>query len=428
MPGFSYNLFNMNKVLIVEASESDRRLMAGLLVKSGYEPIAVESMEAAKEEVMKLPPGAVIVAGLRFSGGTARELVNWLKTENKNFPVIAIVERLGDTDATDVMEDHGAVAVVQRAAIDKRLPELMKKYVRDVEDVIFAKGGLIHRQSKEFCEIERTIRQIAATDVNVVIVGESGMGKEMIALEIYRQSNRFGNALKELEAGSAALVGKDNPESGRSKTYNRIKGYFNDTNGGTIIIKNVHLLDFEKQSVLLHILSEEHPDVRVICTAEPELLEMVREKTFRPTLFYYLRQLDINVPPLRHLKEDIPIIADYYLQGYATDKGEPPKRLSASAIKLLRQHSWPGNIRELKVAVLLAAQNVKGPVINANDLTICQATPIMKETLLLRDENEERRRIEDAMIQAQGNKTLAAKLLGIDRKTLFYKLKNYGMS
>lgn len=113
----------MNKVLIVEASESDRRLMAGLLVKSGYEPIAVESMEAAKEEVMKLPPGAVIVAGLRFSGGTARELVNWLKTENKNFPVIAIVERLGDTDATDVMEDHGAVAVVQRAAIDKRLPE-----------------------------------------------------------------------------------------------------------------------------------------------------------------------------------------------------------------------------------------------------------------------------------------------------------------
>ena len=154
---------------------------------------------------------------------------------------------------------------------------------------------------------------------------------------------------------------------------------------------------------------------------------MVREKTFRPTLFYYLRQLDINVPPLRHLKEDIPIIADYYLQGYATDKGEPPKRLSASTIKLLRQHSWPGNIRELKVAVLLAAQNVKGPVINANDLTICQATPIMKETLLLRDENEERRRIEDAMIQAQGIKAQAAKLLGIDRKTLSYKMRNYGM-
>ncbi len=83
---------------------------------------------------------------------------------------MAIVERLGDTDATDVMEDHGAVSVIQRPAIDKRLPELMKKYVRDVDDVIFAKGGLIHRQSKEFCEIEKAIHQIASTDVNVVII------------------------------------------------------------------------------------------------------------------------------------------------------------------------------------------------------------------------------------------------------------------
>jgi len=83
---------------------------------------------------------------------------------------VAIVERLGDTDATDVMEDHGAVSVIQRPAIDKRLPELMKKYVRDVDDVIFAKGGLIHRQSKEFCEIEKAIHQIASTDVNVVII------------------------------------------------------------------------------------------------------------------------------------------------------------------------------------------------------------------------------------------------------------------
>lgn len=417
----------MNKILIVDASESDRRLMAGLLVKSGYEPIAVETMEAAKDEVAKLPPGAAIVAGLRFSGGTAKELVNWLKAEKKDFPVIAIVERLGDTDATDVMEDHGAVSVVQRPAIDKRLPELMKKYVRDVDDVIFAKGGLIHRQSKEFCEIEKAIRQIASTDVNVVIIGESGMGKEMIAFEIYRLSNRSGNALMEIEAGSAALVGKDNPESGRSKTYNRIKGYFNNTKGGTIIIKNIHLLDFEKQSVLLHILSEEHPDVRVICTAEPELLEMVREKSFRPTLFYYLRELDIYVPSLRLVKVDIPTIADYYLQNLASEKGEPPKRLSASAVKLLKQHSWPGNIRELKVAIILAAHNVEGSVINADDLTICHATPIMKETLLLRDENEERRRIEDAMSQAQGVKAQAAKLLGIDRKTLSYKLKNYGM-
>ena len=93
----------MNKILIVDASESDRRLMSGLLVKHGYEPIAVETMEAAKDEVAKLPPGAVIVAGLKFHGGTAKELINWLKEENKDLLVVAIVEHLGDTDVTDVM-------------------------------------------------------------------------------------------------------------------------------------------------------------------------------------------------------------------------------------------------------------------------------------------------------------------------------------
>ncbi|RXE61711.1 response regulator, partial [Muribaculaceae bacterium Isolate-001 (NCI)] len=88
----------MNKVLIVDASESDRRLMAGLLVKSGYEPIAVETMEAAKDEVAKLPPGAVIVAAMKFVRGTAQELINWQKTEGYGFPVVAIVDNLNPLD------------------------------------------------------------------------------------------------------------------------------------------------------------------------------------------------------------------------------------------------------------------------------------------------------------------------------------------
>lgn len=415
----------MNKILIINASDSDRRLMSGLLAKAGYEPIAVDTMEAAKEEVEKLPPGAVVVAGLKFRGGTARELIDWRKSSDLSYQVIAIVDNLNGSELLEVMRDRGAVDVVQRSAIDKQLCDVVSKYVHNIDYPLSMSEELIHRTSSGFTRIENSIRQIAPTDGNIVIIGESGVGKEKIALEVFRLSRRSGKPLKELDAGSAALVGKDNPMSGRDKTYNRIKGYFNDTKGGTIIIKNVHLLDFEKQSVLLHILSEEHPDVRVICTAESELFDMVREKSFRPTLFYYLRQLDINVPPLRRLKEDIPTLVDYYLRKHAQEKDEEPKHLSASAIKLLKQHSWPGNVRELKIAVLLAAQNTKGPVINADDLTICQATPIMKETLLLRDENEERRRIEDAMTQTEGNKTQAAKLLGIDRKTLSYKLRNF---
>ncbi len=415
----------MNKVLIVEASESDRRLMSGLLVKHGYEPIAVETMEAAKEEVEKLPPGAVIVTAMKFTGGTARDLINWQKNEGYKFPVIAIVDNLNPSDLLDLMHS-GITDVIQRPAIDKQIVETVGKHVRDI-DVPTADDLLINRPSKEFQRIEREITRIASADANVIIFGESGMGKEQIAREIFRQSARTDKPLIVIEAGGAALVGEHKPGSEKSEMYNRIGGYFKKAAGGTIILKNVHLLNFDKQSVVLHILNEDHPDVRVICTAEPELLELVREKKFRPTLFYLLRQLDVNVPPLRRLKEDLPAIVDYYLMRYSQEKKEDPKHLSASAMKLLRQHSWPGNIRELEVAILLAAQHVEGMVIRADDLTICQATPIMKETLLLRDENEERRRIEDAMIQAQGIKAQAAKLLGIDRKTLSYKMRNYGM-
>lgn len=111
----------MNKVLIVDTSDSDRRLMSSLLVKPGYEPIAVESMEAAKEEVAKLPPGAVIVADYKLPDGSAKELVNWLKSGKHYIPVIAIVNNRTCPEATDVMESHGAVAVIQRPAIDKPL-------------------------------------------------------------------------------------------------------------------------------------------------------------------------------------------------------------------------------------------------------------------------------------------------------------------
>ena len=415
----------MNKVLIVEASESDRRLMSGLLVKHGYEPITVETMEAAKDEVEKLPPGAVIVTAMKFTGGTAQDLINWQKSEGYKFPVIAIVDNLNQSELLDLIHS-GITDVIQRPAIDKQIVETVGKHVRDI-DVPTADDLLINRPSKEFQRIEREITRIASADANVIIFGESGMGKEQIAREIFRQSARTDKPLIVIEAGGAALVGEHKPGSGKSEMYNRIGGYFKKAAGGTIILKNVHLLNFDKQSVVLHILNEDHPDVRVICTAEPELLELVREKKFRPTLFYLLRQLDVNVPPLRRLKEDLPAIVDYYLMRYSQEKKEDPKHLSASAMKLLRQHSWPGNIRELEVAILLAAQHVEGMVIRADDLTICQATPIMKETLLLRDENEERRRIEDAMIQAQGIKAQAAKLLGIDRKTLSYKMRNYGM-
>ncbi len=417
----------MNKILIVEASISDCRLMSGLLTRAGYEPIAVDKMEATKEEVAKLPPGAVVVTAMKFDHGTAQELINWQKHEGYKFPVIAIVDNMNAVDLLSVMRDGGAVDVIQRPAIDKQLIETVGKYAKPESVVIQLDNALIPRRSEKFKEIEQSIGRIAQTNANCIIFGESGMGKEQIARQIYLQSSRTQKPITVIEAGGAELVGLHDPKSDRNEMYNRIKSYFQNAAGGTIILKNIQLLNFEKQSVFLHILSEEHPDVRVICTAEPELLKMVSEKRFRPNLFYILRQVDIPVPPLREVTEDIESLSDYFLTLYANKTKQDRKRLDVSAIKALKLHQWPGNVRELKDAILFAAFHTPDDVITASALNFSQSEPEPDTSLRLQEPEREKAKIIAALRQSNGNKTQTAKLLGIDRSTLRYKLKQFGL-
>ncbi len=229
----------MKTILIVDTSESDRRLMAGLLVKSGYEPIAVETMEAAKDEVAKLPPGAVIVTAIKFVRGTAQELINWQKTEGYGFPVVSIVDNLNPLDIADVMKDGGAVNIIQRPAMDKQLVETVGRYARPGRTMLLLHDELIPRQSEAFAVIERAIRNIAATDVNAVIFGECGSGKEQIAKEIYRLSSRSQKPCIVIEAGGAALVGNHDPANLRSEVLNRMEGYFKIAKTAVVVVTKI---------------------------------------------------------------------------------------------------------------------------------------------------------------------------------------------
>lgn len=417
----------MNRVLIVDASTSDYRIMAGLLTKAGYDPVTAEDFDAAKEEVAKLPPGAVVVAAMKFTRGTAQELINWQKREGYKFPVIAVVENLNGLDTIEVLQDHGAVAVVQRRAIDKQLVETVGKYAKPENVVLQLDNTLIPRSGKQFKAIEKSIAEIAATNAHCIIFGECGTGKEQIARQIYLQSSRTQKPIIMLEAGGAALVGKHAPESDRSEIYDRIEGYFREAKGGTIIVKNIQLLTFEKQSVLLHILEQEHPDVRLICTANSSLLKMVAEETFRDNLFFTLRQTSINVPPLRETTGDIPDIADYLLSKYARKKQQPKKRLDASAVKALKLHPWPGNIRELKDVVLFAAFHADSDTISDCDLKFDTAQPDTTEDLTHRNPKAEKERILKAFNRA-GTWRGAAKLLNISEKTLIQLRKKHGIN
>ena len=414
----------MNKVLIVDASSSDSRIMAGLLTKAGYSPVVAENLDAAKEAVAQLPPGAVVVTAMKFARGTAQELINWQKREGYKFPVLAVVDNLNPLEIADVMKDGGAVNIIQRAALDKQLVEVVGNYAKPESIVIQLDNALIPRRSAKFKEIEQSIGRIAQTNANCIIFGESGMGKEQIAREIYLQSSRTQKPITIIEAGGAELVGLHDPTSDRNEMYNRIKSYFQNANGGTIILKNIQLLNFEKQSVFLHILSEEHPDVRMICTANSTLMKMLAEEDFRDNLFYMLRQSGITVPPLREMTEDIPDIADYLLTAYSQKTSQVKKRLDASAIKALKLYPWPGNIRELKDTVLMAAFHAAGDTISAYDLVFSDILPENAEDLTHRSPKAERDRIIRAYIRA-GTWRGAAKLLDVSEKTLIQLRKKH---
>ena len=418
----------MNKILIVDASASDYRVMSSLLSKAGYDPIGVDSIEAGKVEAAKLPPGAVIVTAMRLSDGTAREFINWLKTEGFGFPIIVIVENLDPLDIVGVMSGGGATDIIQRRALDKQMVETVEKYAKPEHVVLTLDNQLLPRKSEVWQKIEEKITAIAATNANAIIFGECGSGKEQVAHQIYLNSSREQKPHTVIEAGSAAFIGLHDPASERSELYNRIKSYFHKAAGGTIILKNVHLLSFEKQSVLLHILETEHPDVRVICTAEPELMKMVTEKTFRPNLFYILRQSDISVPSLKETTEDIPEIADFFLKRYAAQTGKPRKHLDASAIKALKLYPWPGNVRELKDIVLFAVIHAKGDTITAADISFNLSDASLIEDLHMSQQALEKYKIEDALTRTGWIKSQAAKLLKISRTTLDYKIKQYGLS
>lgn len=326
-----------------------------------------------------------------------------------------------------MLSDGGTVNVIQGAAIDKQLVETVAIYAKPENIVLQLGNSLIPRSSKAFREIELSIERVAATNANCIIFGESGMGKEQIARQIYLQSSRTQKPLIVLEAGGAALVGRHDPESDRSEMYNRIEGYFQEAKGGTLVIKNIQLLTFEKQSVLLHILEQEHPDVRIICTANSSLLKMVTDETFRDNLFFILRQTSIAVPPLRETTEDISDIADYLLTKYAQKKQQMKKRLDASAIKELKLHPWPGNIRELKDTVLFAAFHAAGDTISADNLKFDSAIPATAEDLAHRNPHADKERILKAYNRA-GTWRGAAKLLCISERALLNLRKKHGIN
>lgn len=171
----------MKTILILDSTLSDNKVPVSQLVRKGYEFVVADCLTTGEEEVKKLPPGAVIVAAAKFCGGTARELINWMKTEGYKFPVIAIVDNLNPMELIELMRDWGAINIIQRGAIDKQLIEMVDLYASSENIMFILDNTLIPRKSADFRGIEQSIEKIGATNANVIIFGEIGMGREQVA-------------------------------------------------------------------------------------------------------------------------------------------------------------------------------------------------------------------------------------------------------
>jgi DNA-binding NtrC family response regulator len=298
-------------------------------------------------------------------------------------------------------------------------------------------------QSPPMLKLFETIADVARSDATVLITGETGTGKELVARAIHANSPRCYSPFIAVNCGAfteslleSELFGHEKGAFTDAK-YTK-KGRLEMANAGTLFLDEVGDISMKMQIDLLRVLETHefsrvggtmplHSDFRVIAATHQDLKESIRNRTFRQDLFYRLNVIHLEVPPLRERQEDIPLLAQHFLRRYATETGKKIDSIHPEALEAMRRYEWPGNVRELENAIERAVVVGKGRQIKPGDLPFCHATNVPEVMSNLSLEEVERRYIAQVLISENGNITNAAKVLGINRTTLYYKIKRYGL-
>jgi len=280
---------------------------------------------------------------------------------------------------------------------------------------------------------------VAPTEATVLVSGESGTGKELVARAIHAASPRRYNPLVVIHCGALAETLLESELFGHEKgaftgAQYRRKGSFEIAEGGTAFLDEIGDISLKTQTDLLRVLQEReitrvggnhpiHVDFRCIAATNRNLETLVEEGKFRPDLYYRLNVFQIHLPPLRDRRDDIPLLADHFVRKFAASMNKRIDGVSAAAMNLLTQHDWPGNVRELENAVERAMVVTQGPQLADRDFALrANQTEAAPRSL----EDVERAHILSMLDQCNGNQTMAATILNIDRVTLHNKLKKYG--
>ncbi len=446
------------KIFVFDDDADSLASVAAALRRDGFD---VHPFGDPREGLARLAAegGDVVLTDLRMPGLTGMDVIRRVAGDNPGVPVV-VLTAFGTVESAVEAVRAGAsdylmkpVGIPQlRAAVFKAVKErAMRREIAQLRAEVDKKYGIegIVGSSRAMEELFRKIRLVAPTRMNVLVQGESGTGKELVARAIHALSPRQGRRFIPLNCAALAESLLESELFGHEKgaftgAVATRQGMMEVADGGTLFLDEIGEMSPALQAKLLRAIEEKElirvggsqvikVDVRIVAATNRDLAARVLEKAFREDLFYRLNVFSIAVPPLRERRDDIPKLADHFLKEVGRENNAPPKRLSPEALKVLLAWRWPGNVRELRnameTAALVAASDTIGPSdlppgIGGETIPPSTAGPIPLPASRTLDEVE-RDAIRAALAQTGGNKTQAAKLLGIGLKTLHRKVKEY---
>jgi DNA-binding NtrC family response regulator len=449
----------MSSILVVDDKDSVRRMLADTLVSKGHQVEVARNGNSAVEKA-KGNHFDLVLTDLKLPEMDGLEVLNAVKESDPETTVIVMTAygtietavsamKLGAFDfLTKPFDPDHLTVLIDRALENRRL--LAENSLLRSELATHRGYNRIIGKSAALKDVEKLVQKVAASDTTVLFQGESGTGKELFAAGVHELSPRKDKPYVTINCAAIPRELLENElfgsEQGAYTSSNRLKlGKFEIADGGTLFLDEVGDLDMALQAKLLRFLQQKSferlggtkqisVDVRLIAATNVDLKDAITKKSFREDLYYRLSVFPIKIPPLRDRRDDIPMLAEYFIGKYCTEMKKPAKKISKDSLKLMDKYNWPGNVRELENTIERAIILCEGRYINPEHLAIRVPTTQeirLREGAGLKEVGQhaqmqaERAMILRVLDETRGNKRKTAEILKIDYTTLFEKLKRY---
>jgi DNA-binding NtrC family response regulator len=435
------------KILLVDKDSNDRSAIAARLAEAGHRVSAVGDSLAAFEKVIR-DHYDLVITELNLPHMSGIELLKRIRDANKSLPVIVISADAGVSEAVEAMRSGASDFIVKPltaemiAIMATQTPSRPFNAIRGKQD----KKPTIITKNKEMHRLLEQSRDIADSQASIFIQGESGTGKELFARHIHNHSNRRHKPFVAINCSALPETLLESELFGHEKgsftgAVTSKKGKFELANHGTMLLDEISEMDIQLQSKLLRVLQEREidriggmepipVDVRIIATTNRDIEKQIRDGRFREDLFYRLNVVPFHLPPLRDRRDDIPLLAQHFIEKYNRLDGRNVKGLTEEVVELLMQKPWKGNVRELENVIERALLMCKGDLIQKDDLLTHDKSDAAEDVKLpfvptVSLKEMEKKVIFSALDQTDGNRTRAADILGISVRTLRNKLNEY---